>query len=148
LPDIVVGSDEGSIVQRLSDAIERATGVGLLPRSNPGRRWRIGVCVVVALVLSGSAIAMQDLAAGAVLVTQKSRSFQPGSVELEKRQTLHIVNDDGRLMHHAYVASPNFNFDSGEQFPGTTVDIRFPAAGPYVVLCGIHPKMRLNVTVH
>jgi plastocyanin len=99
------------------------------------------------MLLSGSAIAMQELAPGAVLITQQHRSFQPGSVEIDRGQTLHIVNDDGQLMHHAYVASSNFNFDSGEQLPGTAVDIRFPALGTYVVLCGIHPKMRLGVTV-
>ncbi len=90
---------------------------------------------------------MQNMAGGGMLVTQKNRSFQPGAVELAQGQVLHILNDDGQLMHHAYVASPSFDFDSGEQLPGATVDIRFPGQGQWVVLCGIHPKMRLNVTV-
>lgn len=105
----------------------------------------IGIAVV--MLLSGSAIAMQDLLPGAVLITQKNRAFEPGTVEIDKGQTLHIVNDDGQLMHHAYVASSNFNFDSGEQLPGTAVDIQFSTLGKYFVLCGIHPKMRLSVTV-
>ena len=108
---------------------------------------RICIGIAFAMMVTGAAIATQELAANAVLVTQNSRSFQPGTVELGKEQFLHIVNDDGQLMHHVYVASSKYNFDSGEQPPGTAVDIRFPALGAYVVLCAIHPKMRLNVIV-
>lgn len=111
------------------------------------RPRRIAAAVAAALILSGSAIAMQESTATAVLVTQKSRTFNPGSVELRKGQSLRIVNDDGRLLHHAYIASPNFHFDSGEQLPGTTIEIRFPTPGEYLVRCGIHPKMRLTVKI-
>jgi plastocyanin len=31
--------------------------------------------------------------------------------------------------------------------PGSKVDITFPAAGDFNVLCGIHPKMKLSVHV-
>ena len=118
-----------------------------ISRHRYARIHRIGIGIFAVMLLSGSAIAMQDLPPGAVLITQKNRAFDPGTVEIDKGQTLHIVNDDGQLMHHAYVASSNFNFDSGEQLPGTAVDIQFPGLGRYFVLCGIHPKMRLAVTV-
>ncbi len=58
-----------------------------------------------------------------------------------------IVNDDGDLHHHAYVSSPDFKFDSGDQAPGSHSDILFSTPGHFNVLCGIHPKMRLVVTV-
>lgn len=116
-------------------------------RRGVSRKTRIGIVIAAMMALPGIAIATQELAPDALLVTQKNRSFQPNSIELIKNQVLHILNDDGQLMHHAYVISSHFNFDSGEQAPGTIVDIRFPALGQYVVLCGIHPKMRLNVTV-
>ena len=86
-------------------------------------------------------------ASGPVLATQKNRAFQPGAVELAQGETLRIVNDDGPLLHHAYIRSERFSFDSGEQKPGATVDIIFPDLGSFTVLCGIHPKMRMTVTV-
>ncbi len=108
---------------------------------------RFGIGIATVMLASGTALAVSDLASGTVQVMQKSRSFQPGAIELQQNQVLQIMNDDGQLMHHAYVDARDFKFDSGEQAPGTTVNIQFPTAGIYVVLCGIHPKMRLNVAV-
>ena len=50
-------------------------------------------------------------------------------------------------MHHAYVDDPEFSFDSGDQEPGAKADIVFTKPGTFDVLCGIHPKMKLVVTV-
>jgi plastocyanin len=82
-----------------------------------------------------------------LVVSQKSRMFHPGSVNLPKGGSLVIVNDDGDLLHHAYVESDSFNFDSGDQQPGTHTRVTFPVAGDFKVLCGIHPKMKLLVHV-
>ncbi len=60
---------------------------------------------------------------------------------------MQIVNDDGDLLHHAYVDAPNFSFDSGDQQPGSKTNITFTVAGDFEVLCAIHPKMRLSVHV-
>ena len=51
------------------------------------------------------------------------------------------------LLHHAYVDSPQFKFDSADLEPGSKVDITFPVAGTFQVLCAIHPKMKLAVRV-
>lgn len=134
---------------RVRQSSEGAPGAEQVSANAGRHRWIRRICIgsAAAMVVSGAAIATQELAANAVLVTQKIRAFQPGTVELGKDQFLHIVNDDGQLMHHVYVASSKFSFDSGEQLPGAAVDIQFPALGAYVVLCAIHPKMRLNVIV-
>jgi plastocyanin len=81
------------------------------------------------------------------VVSQKNRKFQPGSIELARGDALTIVNDDGDLLHHAYVESDTFNFDSGDQKPGTRTRVVFPVSGDFKVLCGIHPKMKLMVHV-
>ncbi len=81
-------------------------------------------------------------------VTQLNRRFQPQQMEVARGGTIRFVNDDGQLLHHIYSTSPTFGFDSGEQEPGKIVEQRFPVAGTFTVLCGIHPKMRLVVTVH
>lgn len=80
-------------------------------------------------------------------VTQKGQRFNPHTLSIQRGQTVEIINDDGELIHHAYVDSKSFSFDSGDQEPGSTADIVFSVPGNFVVLCGIHPKMRLDVAV-
>ncbi len=73
--------------------------------------------------------------------------FSPTSLKISRSDTVRIVNDDGDLLHHAYVESESFNFDSGDQEPGSHTDITFTQSGTFMVLCGIHPKMKLLVEV-
>lgn len=94
----------------------------------------------------GLAATLATAATGA-RVSQKNRTFEPRDVSVARGDTVEVLNDDGELLHHIYVSARGFEFDSGEQEPGAKVDIRFPAAGTYTVLCRIHPRMRLNVTV-
>ena len=81
-------------------------------------------------------------------VSQKGRAFRPGELDVKQGETVEIVNDDGDLRHHAYIDSSAFSFDSGDQEPGAKADIVFSVPGTFTVLCGIHPKMKLVVTVH
>ena len=39
------------------------------------------------------------------------------------------------------------SFDSDEQPPGQTIEVRFPVRGTFPVRCHIHPKMLLTVHV-
>lgn len=80
-------------------------------------------------------------------VSQRDREFNPGQLTIQRGDRVRIVNDDGDLTHHAYIASDLFKFDSGDQAPGRDVNITFSVPGTFNVLCGIHPKMRLTVTV-
>jgi plastocyanin len=84
---------------------------------------------------------------GPMIVTQHGRAFEPGDLTVSVGDTVQIVNDDGELIHHAYVSSENFSFDSGDQEPGSKTDVVFSMAGHFTVLCGIHPKMHLRVSV-
>ncbi len=100
------------------------------------------MAVMVAGLLTGTA-----LGAAAVVVSQKGRAFEPNRVSIKRDQTLEIVNDDGDLLHHAYLKSDSFSFDSGDQEPGSKFDVTFPVAGEFTILCAIHPKMKLVVVV-
>jgi plastocyanin len=80
-------------------------------------------------------------------ISQKGREFHPDEITIKRGETIQIVNDDGDLIHHAYIDSPKFSFDSGDQQPGSKTDIMFATAGDYNVLCAIHPKMKLVVHV-
>lgn len=82
-----------------------------------------------------------------LIVSQKGREFNPGTLSIKRGQTVQIVNDDLDLLHHAYIDSETFTFDSGDQLPGSKTKIVFSVAGDFKVLCGIHPKMKLLVHV-
>ena len=87
------------------------------------------------------------MASDAVRVSQKGQQFTPGEINLAKGEAIEIVNDDGDILHHAYVESDAFNFDSGDQKPGSHTLVTFTVGGTFKVLCGIHPRMKLVVHV-
>ncbi|WP_019903657.1 hypothetical protein [Methylobacterium sp. 77] len=97
--------------------------------------------------VGGAAVALHATAGQVYRVSQKGRAFQPGALVVKKGETVQIVNDDGDLLHHAYVDTPTFQYDSGDQEPGGKAEIVFPIGGTFAVLCGIHPKMKLVVRV-
>lgn len=101
---------------------------------------------LAALACSGTALALTGDAAPS-RITQKGRAFAPGSIAMISGQAIEIVNDDGELVHHAYLDSPDFSFDTGEQAPGSKTIVVFPRSGRFTVMCGIHPKMKLHVWV-
>lgn len=119
------------------------------PTTRPQEIRRTLAAVALAIAAGAVAIGLtfDALAAQTHQVTQKSRSFNPGTIEIRRGDTLSILNDDGELLHHAYVRDGGMTFDSGEQEPGTTVRIRFASIGQFTVQCDIHPRMRLVVTV-
>jgi plastocyanin len=118
-----------------------------MTRQQEIRRTLGAVALAIASGTVAVALNYDALAAQTHQITQKSRSFNPGTIEIRRGDTLSILNDDGELLHHAYVRDGGMTFDSGEQEPGTRVQIRFPSNGQYTVKCDIHPRMRLVVTV-
>ena len=109
------------------------------------RRIRRPFAVLAAAALVIAAGTLVGLALPPYAISQKGRQFHPAEISIKRGETLQIVNDDGDLLHHAYIDSPKFGFDSGDQQPGTRTDITFPTPGDFEVLCAIHPKMRLVV---
>lgn len=99
---------------------------------------------IIALIAGASLAAATAYAAGVVNVSQRSRAFAVSTIQIPRGDTLHIVNDDA-FLHQVYIDSPSFKFESPEQEPGRSVDLRFPQAGTFAVLCHIHPKMSLQV---
>jgi cytochrome c peroxidase len=79
-------------------------------------------------------------------VAQDDKAFHPSHIALARGGRLWIVNNDSRT-HNVRIFDPALDFDSGAQEPGETVEIGFPAAGSFLVFCGIHPKMELYVDV-
>lgn len=108
-----------------------------------GRRaLAIAACVAVSTACGWASADTTE-----IVVSQKGRKFNPNAVELAQGGALIVVNDDGDLLHHAYIESDSFSFDSGDQQPGSRTRIVFPVSGRFMILCGIHPKMKLAVRV-
>lgn len=113
-------------------------------------RWRSAMPAAIALALGlvCGLILVGDLEASGLLVSQKGRAFQPGNIALSRGETVMFVNDDSDLLHHVFVESDTFSFDSGDQEPGSRTPVTFTERGTFQVLCGIHPKMKLVVRVN
>ena len=108
---------------------------------------RIPVSVLLACAILVGFGTLAGLAGAQYIVSQKGREFTPNDLTIKRGEAIIIVNDDADLRHHAYIDSEKFNFDSGDQEPGSKTSITFPVTGTFDVLCAIHPKMLLTVHV-
>ena len=112
-------------------------------------RLPISVPVMLALALGAACglLVTQQIQASGIAVSQKGRMFHPDNLSVARGEVVTFVNDDSDLLHHVFVESETFNFDSGDQEPGSRTPITFTERGTFQVLCGIHPKMKLVVRV-
>jgi len=85
-------------------------------------------------------------AATPVKVSQQGLQFSVAELSVTKGQVVVFVNDD-RTAHNITVKGDGVNLNSGLQPPGVEFKVPFAKPGTYVVSCGIHPKMKLSVTV-
>jgi len=105
------------------------------------RRWLPALAV---FALTGPAPLIAWAASHGIV--QKNRAFDAADVTIAAGDSLLFTNEDP-FLHQIYVSSPTMNFESSEQPPGQTVNVRFPTAGTFAVRCHIHPTMSLTVTV-
>jgi plastocyanin len=116
----------------------------------PWRTLRLArpfVGMPMAAAMLAGLVAGSAMGAAPFVISQKGRAFAPGEIAIKRGDTIRFVNDDGDLLHHAYLQSDSFSFDSGDQDPGSTFEVKFPVTGQFTVRCAIHPKMRLVVVV-
>ena len=85
-------------------------------------------------------------AAAPVTVTQKGLQFSVEALDLSKGQIVTFVNDD-RTAHNITVSGEGVNLNGGLQQPGSDFKVPFTKPGTYQVSCGIHPKMKMIITV-
>ena len=90
------------------------------------------------------------LSAGALaanqMVHQQGRVFSAESLAIKKGETITFLNDD-TVSHNIISTSKGNEFNLGSQSPGTSTDVTFKEAGDVLVLCAIHPRMKLMVKV-
>src|SRR4051812_31869047 len=85
-------------------------------------------------------------AAAPVTITQKGLQFSSPELTVSKGQVVVFLNDD-RTSHNITVVGEGMNINGGLQPPGAEFRMPFSKPGTYLVSCGIHPKMKLSVTV-
>jgi plastocyanin len=73
--------------------------------------------------------------------------FTPNEVTLSKGQAIEFINDD-TTAHNVLVTGDGVSFNGGLQAPGGKVKYTFAKTGTFTVGCGIHPKMKLTITVN
>jgi plastocyanin len=84
--------------------------------------------------------------AASLTITQKGRMFSSESVSIKKGATLTFLNDDS-VPHNILSTSKGNEFDLGSQPPGASTDVTFKEAGDVLVICAIHPRMKMVVKV-
>ena len=104
---------------------------------------KLGASLVIfgaVLVLSSGAMAKE------ITISQKSKKFSQRNVTISSGDTLDLGNDD-RVAHNVLIRGPGTRLNSGIQKPGKPYKYTFSKSGLFKVRCGIHPKMKLDVTV-
>jgi plastocyanin len=79
-------------------------------------------------------------------ISQKGRVFSSESVAVKKGEMLTFLNDDS-VPHNILSTSKGNEFNLGSQPPGASTDVTFKEAGDVLVICAIHPRMKMTVKV-
>jgi plastocyanin len=100
------------------------------------------ISFTVATVACLSAIAI----AADMTVHQKGRVFSIETMSVKKGEAVTFFNDDN-IPHNVMSSTGGNAFNLGLQPPGATTPVTFKEAGEVKVICAIHPRMKLTVTV-
>jgi plastocyanin len=98
------------------------------------------LALVVLVGLSAGALAAN------LTITQKGRVFSSEEITIKKGGTLTFLNDDS-VPHNILSTSKGNEFNLGSQAPGASTDVTFKEAGDVLILCAIHPRMKMTVKV-
>jgi plastocyanin len=95
-------------------------------------------------------IIISGLSTGAFAATevihQQGRAFSVESVTVKKGDALTFLNDDS-VPHNIMSTSKGNEFNLGSQGPGSSTDVIFKETGDVMVICAIHPRMKMTVKV-
>ena len=101
---------------------------------------------LVFLTLAISAGLSAGALAATQMVHQQGRMFSVETMTVRKGDVLSFLNDD-TVPHNIMSTSSGNEFNLGSQPPGTMTDVTFKAQGSVQVICAIHPRMKMMVTV-
>jgi plastocyanin len=92
------------------------------------------------------ALLLMAVGATGQVVHQKGRMFSPDAMSVARGEPVIFLNDD-TVPHNIMSTTPDNSFDLGAQPPGSATPVSFDQAGVVVVICAIHPRMRMIITV-
>ena|SRR5258708_14877910 len=93
-----------------------------------------------------AAMGVAAYAAGEQVITQKGRAFSAPSVTTRKGGAVIFFNDD-TVPHNIMSTSKGNEFNLGSQAPGSSTPVTFNEIGEAAVICAIHPRMKMTVTI-
>jgi plastocyanin len=99
----------------------------------------------VSAFAGGSYVLAQGAPAEAVIV-QRDIDFDVKAATIRVGGQVVFVNED-RFGHNVFSETAGGEFDVGRQAPNTRIAVPFRRAGTFAVLCRIHPRMSMSVTV-
>jgi plastocyanin len=100
-----------------------------------------------ALVGAALLAALPQVAAAAeIVVSQRDKAFDPGTVTAAVGDTIVFTNDD-KVAHNVMVPKGPNKMNLGSIKPGAQSQAVLQEAGEVEVRCAIHPKMKLTITV-
>jgi plastocyanin len=79
-------------------------------------------------------------------ITQKGKVFSETALAVKKGDALVFLNDDD-VSHNIMSSSSGNEFNLGSQRPGMSTPVTFNKSGSVSVICAIHPRMKMAVTV-
>jgi plastocyanin len=101
----------------------------------------------IAIVAAGLLVAgVSATYASQHVIGQKGRLFNPGKLTVTAGDPVVFQNDDS-MTHHIYSSTHGQEFNLETMKPGDKASHTFGKKGRVDVRCGLHPGMRLVVTV-
>jgi plastocyanin len=88
----------------------------------------------------------QTLKAAEIVVDQTGQQFSPKSIAVKVGDLVKFSNNDD-VTHNITLTGPDGEDDLGLQKPGETLSSKLSQAGDIAVICHIHPKMKMKITV-
>jgi plastocyanin len=82
-----------------------------------------------------------------VNITQANQQFSDDAIKIKAGDTVIFKNADTVTHNIQVVNSDGDTEDKGLQKPGENIKETFAKAGDYKVRCGIHPSMKLKISV-
>lgn len=100
-----------------------------------------------AFLVGGMSAFVAAAAYGAqVSVTEKGKVFSQSEISIKVGDTVLFVNDDD-ISHNVMSTNSENKFNLGLLPPGNSTPVTFNSPGSIVVLCAIHPTMKMTVNV-
>jgi plastocyanin len=107
----------------------------------------IAAVALMVLCLTGTLCATEAMAAE-ITISQNGKKFLPNKVNAKVGDTLTFVNDEKSRRHNVYSKSAGFRYlKVKKQKPGDRDSVTIKNAGTAVVLCALHPKMKLTIVI-